>query len=318
MIFSVGTSTAAGTVTQVPNVPGKVLAVSLDGDKVIVSDTNSRPNQVYIVSGFLSSNETVAPLLLSGVTAAEFSPDGLKAFLVAGATMYVYSPSQAMKTIALPAAETAVSSYVNGSLIYLAGQNGVSMRNACDMTYGQAASFSSGHPVLFRAVADGIRAIGVESPGVDVFDVTVEAPAPATLNNPSSTTCPFHVTATNSTFVNLGQGTFVPLKLLLAPDNSRAYILASTLGSVFVVDLGVNAVSAIPLTGNPVPLDASLTPDGSLMYVGANDGSVHVVSTISGGDLDQITFSTSNSSNKTSLCSNILRTCDPDLVAVQP
>jgi hypothetical protein len=80
----------------------------------------------------------------------------------------------------------------------------------------------------------------------------------------------------------------------------------------------VNAVSAIPLTGNPVPLDASLTPDGSLMYVGANDGSVHVVSTISGGDLDQITFSTSNSGNKTSLCSNILRTCDPDLVAVQP
>jgi hypothetical protein len=318
MVFSVGTSTTAGTIAQLQNVPGKVLAVSLDGDKVIVSDTKSNPNQVYVVSGFLSSNETVVPLLLPNVNAAAFSPDGLKAFLISGATMYVYSPSQAMKTVALPASENAVSSYVNGALIYLAGTNGVSMRNACDTTYGQAASFSSGHPVLFRAIPDGIRAIGVESPGVDIFDATVQAPQPATLGNPSRTTCPFTVTSTNSTFVNLGQGTFIPLKLLIAPDNSRAYVLASNLGSVFVVDLGVNTVSAISLTGNPVPLDASLTPDGTLLYVGANDGSVHVVSTVSGGDLEQITFSTSNNSNKTSLCSNIPQTCNPDLVAVQP
>jgi hypothetical protein len=331
MVFSVGSSTAAGTVTQLTNVPGKVLAVSLDGDKVIVSDTKSVPNQVYVVSGFLTSNETVVPLLLTGVTAADFSPDGLKAFLIAPeqctppgtcSTMYVYSPSQSMKTVTLPllglASEAAVSSYVNGTLIYVAGPNGVTMRNACDMTYGQAAAFASAHPVLFRAIADGIRAIGVESPRIDVFDVTVQAPQPATLNTPSTTTCPFNVTSTNSTFVNLGQGNFTPLKLLIAPDNSRAYILTSNLGSVFVVDLGVNAVSSIALTGNPVPLDASLTPDGSLIYVGANDGSVHVVSTISGGDLEQITFSTSNNSNKTSLCSNIPQTCNPDLVAVQP
>jgi len=67
-----------------------------------------------------------------------------------------------------------------------------------------------------------------------------------------------------------------------------------------------------------VPLDASLTPDGTLIYVGANDGSVHVVSTVSGGDLEQITFSTTNNSNKSSLCSNVPQTCNPDLVAVQP
>ena len=61
-------------------------------------------------------------------------------------------------------------------------------------------------------------------------------------------------------------------------------------------------------------------PDRSVVviYVGASDGTVHVVSTISGGDLQQITFSGSNNSNKTSLCSNIPQTCNPDLVAVQP
>jgi DNA-binding beta-propeller fold protein YncE len=207
---------------------------------------------------------------------------------------------------------------VNGTLVYLAGPNGVTMLNACDTTYGQAASFSGGHPTLFRAIADGVRAIGVESPRIDIFDVQVQAPHPATSPNDQSTTCPFTATPTGSTFLNLGQGTFTPLKLLIAPDYSRAYILASDLGSIFVVDLGVNAVSAIPLTGNPAPLDASLTPDGTLIYVGANDGSVHVVSTVSGGDLQQITFSTANNSNKTSLCSNVPQTCNPDLVAVQP
>jgi hypothetical protein len=317
IVFTTGSSTAAGTVTQLTNVPGKVLAVSLDGDKVIVSDTKSIPNQVYVVTGLLgaTTSQSVVPLRLTGVTAADFSPDGLKAFLVAGSAMYVYSSSQAMKTVPLPAVETAVS--VMPALIYLAGPNGVTLRNACDTTYGQATAFSGGHPTLFRAIADGVRAIGVESPGIDVFDVQVKAPDPATLNN-ASTTCPFMASPIGSTFVNLGQGTFTPLKLLIAPDYSRAYILASNLGSVFVVDLGVNAVSAIPLTGNPVPLDASLTSDGSLIYVGANDGSVHVVSTISGGDLQQITFSTNNNSNKTSLCGNIPLSCNPDLVAVQP
>jgi hypothetical protein len=291
------------------------------------------PNQVYVITGLLGTSESVVPLLLPGVTAADFSPDGLKAFLLAPArctsppqgpcsTMYVYSPSLAMKTVTLPLlgppSEAAVSSYVNGTLIYVAGPNSVTMRNACDTTYGQATAFSGGHPTLFRAIADGVRAIGVESPGIDVFDVQVQAPHPATSPTDQSTTCPFTATPTGSTFVNLGQGTFIPLKLLIAPDYSRAYILARNLGSVFVVDLGVNAVSAIPLTGNPVPLDASLTPDGTLIYVGANDGSVHVVSTVSGGDLQQITFSTANNSNKSSLCSNIPLTCNPDLVAVQP
>ncbi|HST11911.1 MAG TPA: WD40 repeat domain-containing protein [Terriglobales bacterium] len=319
IIFTPGTATTGGAVVQLNDVPGKVLAVSLDGDKAIVSDTTSVPNQVYIVSGFVAgSSRASVPLLLSGVKAAAFSPDGLRAFLVTDNTMYVYSPSLALKTVGVPAGETAVSSYVNGSLTYLAGSNGVTLRNACDTTYAQAAAFSGGHPAIFRALADGERALGVASPGLDIFTAQVKAPDPATLTNPSRTTCPYTVQSTDFNFVNLGQGTFTPLKLLVAPDNSRAYILASNLGSVFVVDLGVNAVSSIPLTGNPVPLDASLTPDGSLIYVGADDGSVHVLSTISGGDLQQITFSGNNSSNETSLCSNIPQTCNPDLVAVQP
>ena len=334
IIFNPAAAAGTNPGCQLSGVPGKVLAVSLDGDKVIVSDTVSIPNQLYVVSGLSASGSgtvcgstsTVStPFLIPGATAAAFSPDGLKAFIIGKATasdpnpdtLYVYSTVQSLKTVPLAAPANAVSSYANGALAYLSGPSGVTMRNACDTTYAQAASFPTGTPSLFQALSDGVHALGLESPGVDVFDVTVQAPTPAKSGSPSDT-CPFGVISANSTFVNIGQGDFIPLKLIVAPDNSKAYILASNLGSVFVFDLGVNTVTALPLTGNPVPLDASLTTDGTTLYVGANDGAIHVVSTVSGGDLQQITFTNNNNSNKTSLCSNIPQTCNPDLVAVQP
>jgi hypothetical protein len=326
MIFTAGGASTAATVAQLNNVPGKVLAVSLDGTQVIVSDTLSSPNQVYIVNQPSTGNAIATPLLIPGATAAAFSPDGLKAFIVGKSspsdlnpdTLYVYSTVHALQTIPLGTAVNSVSFYANGSLAYLAGPNSVTMRNACDTTYGLATSFPGRSPSLFQASQDGVHAFGVESPGIDIFNVTVGAPPVATPSTPTDVTCPFPVSNPISSFVNLGQGNFTPLKLIVSSDNSRAYILASNLGSVFVFDVGVNTVSAIPLTGNPIPLDASLTPDGSTLYVGANDGAVHVVSTLSGGDLQQITFTSNNNSNRSSLCSNVPQTCNADLIAVEP
>jgi hypothetical protein len=308
MLFTPGTAAA---VIQLAEVPGKILAVSPNGDRAIVSDTISQPNQVYLVSN-VGSTPTATPLLLNGITAAAFSPDGLKVFLLGPSTLYVYSTIFATKTVPLATAASAVSFYANGALAYLAGPGGVTLRNACDTTYAPAAAFPSGSPTLFTALADGIHAVGVNSLGVDVF--TFLNPVQA----PTAGTCPFKVMGTQTNFVDLGQGPFTPLKLLIAPDNSRAYVLASNLGSVFVLDLDVNTVEAIPLNGNPVPLDASLTSDGSLLYVGANDGSVHVLSTISMNDLTQVTFTSNNPSNKSSLCSNIPQPCNPDLIVAKP
>ncbi|HMK22788.1 MAG TPA: WD40 repeat domain-containing protein, partial [Terriglobales bacterium] len=320
MIFSPG-STAA--VVQIASIPGKILAMSPNGDRAIVTDLFSQPHQIYIVSGLSGTGTpTSTPILTDGITAAAFSPDGLKLFLIGPSTLYVYSTFFATKAVSLAMPATAISFFVNGSLAYFAGPNGVSLRNACDTTYAQAASFPSGAPTLFTAIPDGIHAVGVESPGVDVFTFTtpVSSPPVADPKHPQvqPITCPFTVTGLNTNFVNLGQGPFTPLKLLIAPDDSKAYILASNLGSVFVLDLEVNTVSAIPLIGNPVPLDAALTSDGSLLYVGTNDGSVHVLSTISMNDLNQVTFTNNNPSNKSSLCSNVSLPCNPDLIIAKP
>ena len=319
MVFTPGSASGTNPVSQLGNVPGKVLAVSLDGNKVVVADTKSIPNQVYIVDQ--GTNGTTTSQFISGATAAAFSPDGLKTFITAGSTLYVYSTLQALKTVPLNGPANAVAPYANGSLLYLAGgdTSAVTLRNACDSNYGLADSVTVPRlPALFQAVPDGVHAIGVDSPGLDIFTNKVVAPAVATPTTPNATTCPFTVTHQAPEFVNLGQGDFAPLKLILAPDSSKAYILASNLASVFVYNFGVGTVSAIPLSGGPVPLDATLTADGTLLYVGATDGSLHVVSTVSGGDLQQVNFTNNNSTNTGSLCSNIPQTCNPDLIAAKP
>ena len=81
-----------GTVT------GKVLAVSSNGASAIFSDTIHTPNQVYVVQTAPSAVTTA--LNISGATAAAFSPDGLKAFIVGGtnsSSLYVFSPLQALQ-----------------------------------------------------------------------------------------------------------------------------------------------------------------------------------------------------------------------------
>jgi WD40 repeat protein len=115
---------------------------------------------------------------------------------------------------------------------------------------------------------------------------------------------------------NLGQGNFVAKQLIISQDGSTAYVVASNLSSILVFNIPGQTSSAISLVGNPMPLSATLTPDGTLLYVGASDGTVHVVSTVAGGDIQQVTF-------PQGLCQNSVGqpfpiTCNPDLVAVKP
>jgi WD40 repeat protein len=119
-------------------VTGKVLAVSGNGNVAIFSDTVSTPNQVYVVSTAPSST---TPLNINSATAAAFSPDGLKAFILGdgGTTLYVYSTLQALqppislKPPKVPATSIVFSS--TGSFALLAGGGSPStlaIYNTCD------------------------------------------------------------------------------------------------------------------------------------------------------------------------------------------
>ena len=79
----------------------------------------------------------------------------------------------------------------------------------------------------------------------------------------------------------------MPNQLIVSQDESHAYVIASDRGSVLVFNIGNQTSSAIPLSGDAIPVKAALTPDGSRIYVAAADGQVHVLDTQTGGDILQ-------------------------------
>src|SRR2546428_5051032 len=93
------------------------------------SDTAHTPNQVFIVS---STAATVA-LNIAGATAAAFSPDNLKAFIVAGQTLYIYSALEALHSVRLGATATDVAFLASGLAGYVVDSNGVTFSPTCDI-----------------------------------------------------------------------------------------------------------------------------------------------------------------------------------------
>ncbi len=323
------------TVAQFKSVTGKVLTVSPDGQKVILSgaDPNTVPapgsnpsppaTQVIV---FDTGSSTGTTLPISGATAADFSPDNLKAFIAAGSSLYVYSAQDSLKKIPLTGPANAVSFSPEGAFAFVSGGSSTSSVTAWS-TCGLTSALTTdvvlpATPSLLQALASdapnlalptftspttitGILA--VESPGIDLFRV---ARAPAGCSSPAS--------AGTATFFNLGQGTFVPTQLIVSQDQSRAYVIGSDRGAVLVFNIDNQSSSAIPLSGGAIPIRASLTPDGTRLYIAAADGQVHILDTQSGGDVQQISFPTDATTLLSGLCRGVTFTCNPDLIAVKP
>jgi hypothetical protein len=316
---------AANTITPFTALPGKVLAVSPDGNKVILSDTAPAdgPNRVSI---FDATSRSSVTFQITGATAADFSPDSLKAYIAAGSTLYVYSKLDALRAIPLPGPAVDVAFLANGVFGYLAGPSGITFRPTCDDPYSPVITpvLGAQGATMIHAMPDGATMLTVAPPNVQTFTAAVTGnPVP-----PLVVGCPVQalggpalgfltVTNTVNPPFNLGQGNFVAKQLIVSQDGSTAYVITSNLSSILVFNIAGQTSSAITLAGNANPLTASLTPNGALLYVGASDKTLHVVDTVVGSDIQQISFAPS------SLCQNSIGqpasvTCYPDLVAVKP
>ena len=316
------------TVSEFKGVTGKVLTVSPDGKKVIVSDTKSSPNEVFV---FDTATKTSITLPIAGATAADYSPDSLKAYILAGSTLYVYSTLEALKTIALAAPGTEVSFLPEGGFAYVAGgaPSSITAWKTCTDAQEAAQTVTTpSTPTFIKALSKSLTAGGVtfdgsvlavDSPGIDLFGANASVPIPATGSCPLDlTNSTLSITSSSSAFFNLGQGSFVPTQLIVSQDGTRAYILASNLGSVMVFNVINQTSSAIPLSGDAIPIQASLTADGSRLYIAAADGQVHVLDTQNGTDIQQISFPTDATTLQAGLCVGTTFTCNPDLIAVKP
>jgi hypothetical protein len=333
-VASLGTSSASPFSTF-NTARGKVLAVSENGNLAVLSDTQSTPNQVYVVSAASSSSAAVTPLNISGANAAAFSPDGLKAFIIGckagagrcsngGDTLYVFSTLQALQTIPLstsPVSATSVAFSSNAAFAFISETSGsgssLAIYNTCNNAPStdvnrlvQTISLSS-QPSFVKVLPDGIHIIALNNTGLDYITTTITAAASPTL-------CPQFITA-SSRPIPLGQGTFNPVNFFVSPDGTLVYIVASDRSSVLLYDFNTNSVSGISLANNASPVSADITVDGTLIYVAGSDGMLHAVSTTSAADLFEISF-TIPSRFSTPFCSldPTSGPCKLDVVAVKP
>jgi hypothetical protein len=326
------------TVAQFKSVTGKVLTVSPDGKKVILSgadpnavpvpgnNTPPSPTQVIV---FDTAGGTGTTLPIAGATAADFSPDNLKAFIAAGSSLYVYSTQDTLKKIPLPptAPATALSFAPEGGFAFVAGGSATSAVTAfstCNLTpalttnvllpalpsFLQALGRDTPNlvaPPTFSTATTTTTVLAVDSPGVDLFRVS-RAPEG----------CAPTATSGAATSFNLGQGSFVPTQLIVSQDGSTAFVIVSDRAAVLVFNIFNQTSAAIPMSGDAIPVRASLTADGTRLYVAATDGQVHILDTQNGSDIQQLSFPTDATTLLSGLCSGVTFACNPDLIAVKP
>lgn len=313
----------SGTVTQFPSAPGKVLAVSPNGTLAIVSDTADAFNQLYL---FNATTKASTPFSITGATAAAFSPDSLKAFVLAGSNLYIISTQDALQIVPLGGTANGVAFLPEGGFAYVATGATVTPWQTCSgasvpaqaVTTPGASQFiqplNVAQEVPNGAGFDQIQnLVAVDSPGIDVIASQVNVTGfPSCgldlVSNPG--------TATLKGSFNLGRGSFVPKQLLVSSDGSKVYIVTTNLSVILTFDLTTQASSAIALSGGATPLAAALTPDGGLLYVGASDDQVHAIDTTAGVDIQQISF-------QRNLCLDSVgnpqpTVCLPDIIAVRP
>jgi len=284
---------------------GQLLAISNDGKLVVVSDTVSTPSQVYIYNSGNSSSSPV-DLILSvpgeKATAAAFSPDQLKLFILTDAgNMYIYSTVDASALVQLAAPATDVQFSADGSFAYVAGApaSSVSAYSTCalpgipSVNLGSVAASSTplkifpspaipapfeqnGPPPYqqdsFFWTTQNI--IALEPPNVE-FLTAEFAQNPIPYQNPLQLTCNPPLILPNGftkgASFNLGQGNFTPLYSQLVANGAELLLVAKKIPAVLLFSVADGNTTSVPLANNADPLWASASSDGSQVFVAACD-----------------------------------------------
>jgi hypothetical protein len=342
-----------GKVLTISN-DGKFVVVSDNTESV---STPPQPNQVYIYNGVTAGAAPVTLIFDNAAfpgeyaTAAAFSPDELKLFITTNmGNLYVYSTVDALTwvSIASPGAPPAtdVEPSVDGSFVYVAGAPGTTSISGyanCDTPTTSVLSgvTTAAAPLnLYPLPTLELDPLGnwtevvaaLAPPNIDTFGVNVtQSPLPDGQFVCIPPTVALDTTVPK-TSVNLGQGNFTPVYSRLAGDGTEIIVVARKLPAVLLFNISSGTTTSVPLVGNTDPLSASASVDGSQVYIAACDqyasdgktctaGSVHIVNTISGGDLQQVPYVNINDNNNPNMCNSQgagAPLCLPNLIAIRP
>lgn len=290
--------TANTVLATVSNSLGKALAVSPNGQFILSSDVGA--GRVYVYD---SINNLVTTINIAGATRAAFTSDSFKAYIVAGSTLYQYSPSLTLRTIPMTAAANDVAVNSTGQFAYTAGGEAASVaaRSTCrnDSIWAPEDSVATGAtPDLIAAVSTG-ELLAVEGGSSEIDKVTPAITAPA-----AGTSCPPGLGNALAT-ASFGVGAFTARQIIVTSDGSKAFV-TSDLASILVFNVGAATTAVIPLAGGGTQsFTGGVTLDGTNLYVGVGGvNAVHRIDTTAApatADVQQIPVG-----------------FVPDLVAVRP
>jgi len=314
--------------TSLGSITGRALATSNTGAISLFSDTLHTPNQLYVVNTGNTSSVSNTALNISNASVAAFSPDSLKAYIVAGAagtSLYAYSPAQALKgPLPLTGPGRAVAFTPNGAFAFVAQANAgaganLTAYNTCnnlvatDLNNVPANIALTSDPILMRVlpnlhidgsdsqghpIPDGIHVLVLDSTGFDIATSTISPP-------PAGSLCPQQLAFTDWAQkiqtpppppaiqrIELGQGTLNPINFFVSPDATQLYIVNANSSSIVIYSfISGSVIGGIELAGGVTPLSADMSVDGGTIAVAGSDGMLHEVSTALGGsDLVQLSF----------------------------
>lgn len=317
--FNPGTSTA--TVVD-PTITGKVLAVSPNGTKVLVSNAAKDPQGNVIqpsipsqrIWAFDQTANTSQAFVKSGAVAATIDPDGFRDYLVTNdgsGNVYVFSPLLSLQTVNIAGAAGGVTTLPSGEYVYVANA-GLQVVGTCNNAQQPTAGNPPTHSTtiqLVQPVANSDTIVAVDSSGVDVETVTITPLTPPMVISPVTCTPP--VSYSNQ-FIDFGIGAFTARQLMVASNGSRVAVLAVGNSNILTaVPGGSPSVATIALAGGGTEaLSGGMTPDGNTVWVGvAGTNTVDKIDLVGGTDAQQVATSFKKSDGSAA---------PPDILALQP
>lgn len=275
LIFDPGTNAVTATAT---GLTGKVLAVSNDGNKIVLSDTSNADPTLHKVFVFDSSANASQAFDLPNINAASFNSDNSKAYFTNGASVYEYSPSTGQKQLSFKA--DGVVFAPQASVAFFGGSSILGLAVCNDSSIPGAAGAAN----ILGVTPDGTHMIGAGSAGWLDLSYTITA-----LPNVG---CPVSESNTAKT------GTFpafvgTPTQIAIASDDSNAFLTGYSGGSdatgVPFYHLADGTTGTITLSAGGPLFSGGITQDAHSLYVGVGGSSpaVHRIDlTASGGPAD--------------------------------
>ena len=277
----------AATTTGIPNVRGKVLAVTPDGSQALIVDTTI-PNTVYLFNASGGTTTYTVP----GATAADFTQENTHLFIVAhGATGdRVFEIANGIFNN-LPASgpPAGVALLASGAFAYV-GDSATDVFSTC--TNGQVGNVGIAS-TLIKAAAKPVpppNEFNLQMIAVTGNQITQIDAAPA----PPGSPCAAIPTNTAQAYPFPSVPAFTPVQLFVTPDSSHAVVTASDVGKLLVYTIGTDAASGsastIDLANSATgSYTGGVTVDSSTVWVGvAGVNQVQAFNLASGTPIAQV------------------------------